>query len=65
MPEKPYKVDKIEQFTTFDREFNPIKNFRFFATTKKGNFFTIEVTEAALEGVEARIEARAKLLDSF
>lgn len=65
MPEKEYKVDRVEQFTTYDREFNPIKNFRFFATTKRGNFFTIEVVEKDFGTVEASLLARAKLLDSF
>ena len=65
MPEKNYKTERVEQFTTYDREFNPIKNFRLFATSKKGNFFTIEVKEAELDKLDALATERAKQLDFF
>lgn len=65
MVEKEYKVDRVEQFYDYDREFKQIKTFRFFATSKKGAFFTIEVVEKELDKAPILLLERAKVLDSF
>jgi hypothetical protein len=63
--ETSYKVEKKEQIRKLSPSFEPLTYYRIWATSTKGTYFSIEVSDAELANAPKLLETKAKQLDAI
>ncbi len=60
-----YTVDKKDEVRMLDKGGAVITSYRIWATSKGGTYFHTDILETELSQADARLTAKAKLLDAI
>lgn len=64
-PKTDYTVDKKDEVRLLGKGGEVITSYRIWATSKGGTYFHVDVPEGELKDADARLTAKARMLDGI